>query len=251
MSHRKRTIVVGATSAMAVHCARLWAQRGDTDFVLLGRDAGRLGHVRQDLQTRWPQLKVETTALDLSNPQAISEIARQLGATGPIDRVLIAHGSLADQQACEQDLGLLCDTLMVNGVSPVLLAQAFAKEMAAQPHPSVLGVIGSVAGDRGRKSNFFYGAGKSMVATCLQGLQHRHAGTLLRCVLLKPGPTRTPMTQGLDIPDSRLASVESVSADIVQAMDRGQAVRYTPAKWRWIMWVIRSMPSVIFNKLNI
>ncbi|MFM7026310.1 MAG: SDR family NAD(P)-dependent oxidoreductase [Limnohabitans sp.] len=251
MSHRKRTIVVGATSAMAVHCMRLWAERGDTDFVLIGRDAVRLDHVRQDLQTRFTPLDVTTLALDLTDPQAVSKTVRHIAQAGPIDRVLIAHGSLPDQQACEQDLGLLHETLMVNGVSPVLFAQAFALPMAMQSHPSVLCVIGSVAGDRGRKSNAFYGAAKSMVSTCLQGLQHRHAGTPLQCVLIKPGPTRTPMTQGLDMPDSRLASVESVSADIVQAMERGQAVRYTPAKWRWIMWMIRNMPAALFNKLNI
>ena len=251
MTDQKRTVVVGATSAMALHCLRLWAESGDRNFVLLGRDPKRLLHVGQDLQTRFPQIKVETRALDLTNPQAIADTAEDIAQTGPIYRVLIAHGSLPDQNACEQNIKLLHNTLIVNGVSPVLFAQAFATHMAIQPNESTLCVIGSVAGDRGRKSNAFYGAGKSMVATCIQGLQHRYAGTKLKCILIKPGPTRTPMTEKLDIPDSRLASVESVAADIVEAMDHGVQVLYTPAKWRWIMWVIRSLPASIFNKLNI
>lgn len=251
MTDRNQTVVVGATSAMAVHCVRLWASRGDRDFVLLGRDANRLEHLSQDLQTRFPQINVETRALDLMNPQAIADTVQGIAQAGPISRVLIAHGSLPDQKACEQDIHLLHNTLITNGVSPVLFAQAFATHMTMQSQESVLCVIGSVAGDRGRKSNAAYGAGKSMVTTCMQGLQHRHAGTQLKCVLVKPGPTRTPMTAQLDIPDGRLASVESVAADIVKAMDHGMPVLYTPAKWRWIMWVIRSLPSSIFNKLNI
>jgi decaprenylphospho-beta-D-erythro-pentofuranosid-2-ulose 2-reductase len=251
MTDRNQTVVVGATSAMAVHCVRIWAHRGDRNFVLLGRDANRLEHLRQDMQTRFPQVKVETRVLDLMDPQAIADTAQDIAQTGPISRVLIAHGSLPDQKACEQDIHLLHNTLITNGVSPVLFAQAFATHMAMQPSQSVLCMIGSVAGDRGRKSNVFYGAGKSMVATCIQGLQHRHAGTPLKCVLIKPGPTRTPMTEKLDMPDGRLASVESVAADIVEAMDQGMPVFYTPSKWRWIMWVIRSLPASIFNKLNI
>ncbi len=251
MTDQKQTVVVGATSAMALHCVRLWANRGDRNFVLLGRDAQRLEHLSQDVQTRFPQVKVETRVLDLMDPQAITDTAQDIAQMGPIYRVLIAQGSLPDQKACEQDIHLLHNTLIINGVSPVLFAQAFAAHMAIQPHDSTLCMIGSVAGDRGRKSNAFYGAGKSMAATCMQGLQHRYADTQLKCVLIKPGPTRTPMTEKLNISDGSLASVESVAADIVKAMDRGVPVLYTPAKWGFIMWVIRSLPAFIFNKLNI
>ncbi len=236
---------------MALHCARIWAARGESDFVLIGRDAQRLAHAGMDLQTRFPEVKFETRVVDFTNGQAISDTAKQIAQTGPIHRVLIAHGQLPDQQACEKDINLLQSSLIINGVSPVLFAQAFAHHMAKQPHDSTLCVIGSVAGDRGRKSNLFYGAGKSMVATCIQGLQHRYADTQLSCVLIKPGPTRTPMTAMLNIPDGRLASVESVAIDIVKAMDTRVHVLYTPWKWRWIMWVIRQLPASIFNKLNI
>lgn len=251
MSNRERTVVVGATSAMAQHCTRLWAARGNGDFVLLGRDLERLELVRQDMLTRFPGMGVETMAQDLTDAQAIAQAVQRIFHTGSVHRVLIAHGHLPDQTACEDDIGLLEHTLRVNGLSPVLWAQAFARNMVSQPHPGTLCVIGSVAGDRGRRSNAFYGAAKSMVATCMQGLQHRHANSPLRCVLVKPGPTRTPMTQGLDIPDGRLAPVESVAADIVKAMDKGWPVLYTPAKWRLIMAVIRAMPAFLFNKLNI
>lgn len=251
MNQRKRTVVVGATSAMALHCARQWAKRGDSDFWLVGRHAERLQTIAQDLQTRDSSAQVNVWAIDFNDPRAIAAAVLDISARGQVDRVLIAHGWLPNQTLCEQDMPMLCEALMVNGVSAVLFAQAFAQQMAQNAQPSVLAVIGSVAGDRGRKSNAIYGAAKSMVSTCVQGLQHRFAGTPLQCVLIKPGPTRTPMTQLLDIPDSRLAPVEMVADDIVRAMDRRQSLVYTPAKWWWIMWVIRNLPSFIFNRLNI
>ncbi|MEN6584585.1 MAG: SDR family NAD(P)-dependent oxidoreductase, partial [Sulfuricella sp.] len=135
-------------------------------------------------------------------------------------------------------------------ISPVLYAEAFAKHMAKAGH-GALALIGSVAGDRGRKSNYVYGAAKGMVTRYAQGLQHRFAGTDVKIVLIKPGPTDTPMTAHLKNRGAKLAPVEDVAKKIVGAVERGQAVAYAPGKWGFIMWVIRHIPAVIFNKSNL
>jgi len=112
-------------------------------------------------------------------------------------------------------------------------------------------VIGSVAGDRGRKSNYVYGAAKGMLERYVQGLQHRLAGSGVRVSLVKPGPTATPMTSGLDGVGVTLAKVEDVAAAIVRGVKRGKPVIYAPGKWLVIMLVIRHLPRFIFNKLDI
>jgi hypothetical protein len=114
-----------------------------------------------------------------------------------------------------------------------------------------LALIGSVAGDRGRKSNYVYGAAKGMVTRYAQGLQHRFTGSAVKVVLIKPGPTDTPMTTHLKAQGAKLTPVEDVAKGIVNAINREQAVAYVPGKWRLIMSVIRHLPGFVFNKLNI
>jgi hypothetical protein len=167
------------------------------------------------------------------------------------DLVLIAHGSLPDQPACQDDLALVADALAVNGVSPALWAEAFADRLVAAGQAATLGLIGSVAGDRGRKTNYVYGAAKGLVERYAQGLQHRLAASAVRVCLIKPGPTATPMTAHLQSQGARLAPVADVAADIVRGLAAGKPVIYTPAKWWLIMGVIRHLPRAIFHKLNI
>jgi short-subunit dehydrogenase len=167
-----------------------------------------------------------------------------------VQTVLIAHGSLPEQQACERDLAACRKALEINGLSPVLYAEAFARHMA-ETGQGTLALIGSVAGDRGRKTNYVYGAAKGLLACYAQGLQHRFAGTAVKVVLIKPGPTDTPMTAHLKAQGMRLAPVEAVAHQMVQAIDSGRPTTYLPWQWGPIMFVIRHLPARLFNKLNI
>jgi short-subunit dehydrogenase len=246
----KRIVIVGATSAIAEHCARRWVDKQAIDLTLVGRDAARMQRAADDLRVRSPQSTVRVVTAEFIDPAAIQATVDAIVAQGAVDIVLIAHGSLPVQQDCETDL-LACSTaLEVNGISPVLWAEAFAKHMAKADKGTVV-VIGSVAGDRGRKSNYVYGAAKGMVARYLQGMQHRFAGSGVKIVLIKPGPTDTPMTAHLKAQGAKLASVEEVAEKIVDAVERGRAVVYAPGKWQLIMLVVRHIPAVVFNKLNI
>ncbi len=239
-------MIIGASSAIAEHCARLWAHES-ADFLLVGRDLARVQRVADDLRVRSPQSDIQTVQIDFLDVDAIATLAQQ-AAQSAIDIVLIAHGDLPVQQNCEQDLHQAQAALQVNGLSPALFAEAFAKQLAQQDR-GTLALIGSVAGDRGRKANYVYGAGKGMVERYAQGLQHRFATTGIKIVLIKPGPTATPMTAHL--PSGGLAKVDQVAHAIIKAIESGKPVAYVPAKWQLIMLIVQHLPRWIFHKLNI
>jgi decaprenylphospho-beta-D-erythro-pentofuranosid-2-ulose 2-reductase len=244
---RRRIIIIGASSAIAEHCARLWAQQ-PADFVLVGRERERIDRVAADLRVRSPQSSIASVAMDFTDTAAIAALASKSASEGRIDIVLIAHGNLPAQSDCQQDLELTQQALAINGLSPVLFAEAFAAQFE-KAGMGTLALIGSVAGDRGRKTNYVYGAAKGLIDRYAQGLQHRFAGSGVRIVLIKPGPTATPMTAHL--PVRGLASPQAVAHRIVAAITVGRPVVYAPARWALIMMIIRHLPRVVFNRLNI
>ena len=246
MNDKQRILIVGATSGIAEHCARLWAGRSQVELILVVRDAGRGERLAADLRVRGAQARV--IAAGFQEPSAI-EAALDAAWDKGVDLALVAHGMLPDQENCERDLDACREALAINAVSPVLFAEGIARRMASQRH-GTLAVIGSVAGDRGRKSNYVYGAAKGMVERYTQGLRHRFAGSGITVALIKPGPTDTPMTAHLKGSTS-LAPVETVAQQIVDALARGQEVIYAPGKWRLIMLVIRHLPAFVFNRMNI
>lgn len=249
-TNKKRIIIVGASSAIAEHCARLWVKEAAIDLVLIGRNQDKTERVAQDLRIRSPQSTIQVLTTNFVDPIAIDQLVNNIVEEGAVNTVLIAHGSLPDQSACQQNLPVCYEALTVNGISPVLFAEAFIGHMEKANY-GTLAMIGSVAGDRGRKSNYVYGAAKGLVTRYAQGLQHRLAKTAVKVVLIKPGPTDTPMTAALKQQGSRLASVESVANLIVKGIAKGKPVVYAPTKWTIIMMIIRHLPRFIFNQMNI
>lgn len=244
-----RTIViVGATSSIAQHCAREWLREQPSRIVLCGREPGRVERAAADLRVRSPGSQVDGRIVRFDPPGAIQEDVDSLCAPAVPDIVLVAHGLLPDQRECQVDLAAAGRALQVNGLSAVLFAEAFARHMETAGRGTLV-VIGSVAGDRGRRKNYVYGAAKAMVDRYLEGLQHRFASSAVKIVRVKPGPTGTPMTAGMD--PRRLAPVERVARDIVRGVRDGRAVIYTPARWRPVMLVLRHLPRWMFGKLDI
>ena len=250
MNDKRRIVIIGATSAIAEHCARLWLAKRPVDLTLVGRNAQRIDRVATDLKVRSPQSEIRVVQAEFLDPEAVNATVQDIIKSGSIDIVLIAHGSLPDQTECQNDLLSCRDALEINGVSPILYAEAFAKEMEKANRGSIV-LIGSVAGDRGRKSNYVYGAAKGLVTRYAQGLQHRFAASAVKIMLIKPGPTDTPMTAHLKDMGVKLASVEGVAKQIVEGIETGKSVIYTPGKWWLIMMVIRHLPAIIFNKMDI
>lgn len=251
MSHSfSRIVIIGATSLIAEHCARLWVDKRSVDMVLVGRNIAKIEHVATDLRVRSPSSNVRSVEADFTDPIAIQALVDGIFSAGSVDCVLIAHGSLPDQQHCQKDLGAASEALAVNGISPMLFAEAFAAHLEHQDL-GTLAIMGSVAGDRGRKSNYVYGAAKGLVTRYAQGLQHRFAATNVKVVLIKPGPTDTPMTATMKKRGAKLATVQEVAINIVNGIGKGNAVIYAPGKWALIMMVIRHLPKIVFDKMDI
>jgi len=244
-----RIIVIGATSAIAQHCCRIWCSEMSPEFVLVGRDRDKLRAIADDLMARNPSVRVEIETCDFLDQTKILELAARLGEKSRIDTVLIAHGTLPEQLDCQRDLAKTQNALMINGVSPAFFAEAFAGQLEQQ-NSGKLVVVGSVAGDRGRQSNYVYGAAKGLVERYIQGLQHRLAATQVRVTLVKPGPTQTPMTSRMD-GHEKMAPVEDVAGCIVNGVRKGKLTIYAPAKWALIMLIIRHLPRFIFNRMKI
>lgn len=250
---KKRIVIIGATSSIAEHCARAWVGEPGVELTLVARNRAKAETIASDLRVRASGATIHVNEADFIDPEAIQALAEDLSKRGPIHTVLIAHGSLPSQAECEDNLQAASEALSVNGISPALFAEAFVKPMIAS-NSGTLGVIGSVAGDRGRKSNYAYGAAKGLVARYVEGLQHRVAllgRDGVKVVLIKPGPTRTPMTAHLTAQAGKMASVEDVASAIVNGMRAGKAVVYAPGKWALIMLVICHLPRFVFNKMDI
>ena len=190
--------------------------------------------------------------MDPDDPVALLQgIGRELG---PLDAVLIFQGELGDQHQAASDPALARRLLQVNVLGAATLSLAAATLLDASEHPRpVLLCVGSVAGDRGRASNFIYGAAKGAIAVFYQGLQHHFArtGSKVRAVVVKAGFVDTPMTAELPKGGLLWAEPEAIAAVINAAMERGGPIVYAPWFWRWIMLVIRLLPQSLMNRFNI
>ena len=248
--NKTRIVIIGGTSAIAVQCARIWVQQDPIDLTLIGRDTARLKKIADDLEIRSPDSFINVLESDFLEPQSIKSVSQKIIENGNVDIVLIAQGDLIEQEHCEQDLDSCNHSLLINAVSPILFAEAFANhfEEVGRGH---LALIGSVAGDRPRKSNYIYGSSKNMLEFLVKGLQHRFTGTNIKITIIKPGPTDTPMTAKAKTRNMKLAKVEVVADDIVKSIEKGKLVVYTPWKWRFIMFVVKKIPGFIFNKMNL
>ena len=242
-----KIVVIGATSGIAEHCCRLWVTADPVELVLIARDAAKVEKIAADLRVRSPTSTVTTIQGDLLDRTVIQSVVDGAMATGPVDIALIAHGWMPDNQVglelatCEQILD-------VNAVSPVLFAEAFAAHFVKAGRGTIA-IIGSVAGDVTRKTNYLYGASKALLTRYAQGLDHRLIGSGVKVVLIKPGPTDTAMTAQLKAQGRRMAPVEDVARATVEGIRRGKAVVYTPLVWQLIMLIVRHIPRPIFNRL--
>ncbi len=240
--------IIGATSAIATATARLYAGRGARLF-LAGRDARRLETLADDLRVRGAA-EVATHACDLADfagHDALISAAREW--LGTIDVVLIAHGILGDQRAEEADFDKALANLQINALSPISLLTRLAPVMREQGR-GTLAAISSVAGDRGRQSNYVYGTAKGALTVFLQGLRNRLWLDGVHVLTIKPGFVDTPMTR--DFPKGPLwVGPEVIARGIVRAVDRRRNVVYLPGFWRPIMAIIKAIPEPLFKRLSL
>lgn len=243
----KNILIIGANSAIAKAVARLYAQE-HCRLYLLGRDSAALAEQRQDLLIRGAS-EVDIAPLDVTH-FAIHEavVDQAVGLLGQLDLVLICHGSLPDQALCENDFDASLEAFNINALSVISLLIPLCRHMMTQ-NSGCIAVITSVAGDRGRQSNYVYGAAKGMVSRYLQGLRGRLFPHNIDVVDIRPGFVDTPMTEHL--PKSALwASPEQVAQAVVTGIAKRRTTVYAPAFWRLIMLIVRCIPEFLFKRLK-
>ncbi len=245
-----RVIVLGALSAIGIATARLYAGEG-ASILLAARNAERLAQVAADLKARGAA-RVETAVLDLDGDSrdAAQHLAAWSEALGGVDDVLLFYGYLGDPDKARADAGELSRILSVNFTSAALWAEATAEILRKQGRGSVVAIT-SVAGDRGRQSNYAYGAAKGGLSIFMQGLAHSLAPTGARAVAMKLGFVDTPMTDGMNKEGALWAQPDQVAAAIRRAAERGGPIQYAPGIWRLIMLIIRTVPSFVFHKTKL
>lgn len=249
MTGTKRILILGATSAIAERWARLRAAQGDR-LLLVGRDPAKLSVIADDLRARGAA-EVMTADSDLADPESATErfdaFRERLGG---VDVVLVAYGILGDQAAAQADVERLEHGLLTNFVSAAVWCELAAGALERSGGGALV-AISSVAGDRGRRSNYAYGAAKSGLSVFLEGLAHRFAGTPVTVVAVKPGFVDTPMTAHLPKGGPLWATPDKVAQDIERAIEKRRPVLYTPWFWWLVMMIIRNLPRVIFNRMKI
>lgn len=246
---KPKIIVLGALSAIAEATARAYAERG-AELMLVGRRGDRLAMVADDLRARGAGA-CHVRIVDLAEQRdMMAELRAMVQDLGGVDAVLIFYGMLGDQHRAETDTAHAMEILRVNFNSAVLWALAAARELEDLGRGTLV-VISSVAGDRGRRTNYIYGAAKAGLTVLVEGIAHRMAARGARAVSLRTGFVDTPMTEGMKKGGPLWARPEDIAAVVMKAVDRGGPTVYAPWFWRWIMLIIRLLPWPIFRRLQI
>ena len=250
MAATSRILVLGATSAIAERWCRLRAAQGDS-LLLVARDGEKLSAIAADLTARGAA-SVQTSIEDLADAvDADARFSDWVQTLGGVDIVLLAYGILGDQSEAQGDTEALLRGVQANFTSAVVWCELAARAFELAGAGTLVG-ISSVAGDRGRRTNYAYGAAKAGLSTYLEGMAHRFAGSDITVICVKPGFVATPMTAHLDGRDGPLwATPEQVAEDIQKAVEKKKPEIYTRWFWRFVMLIIRHLPRPIFNKMKI
>lgn len=244
----KNILIIGATSAIAEATAKIFAQRGDRLY-LLARNEERLTALADDLKIRGANT-VDCSRFDVNRFEDHRRlIFKAFETLGKVDVVLIAHGTLPDQDACEKDFDISLKEFNTNAISTISLLTHIANQFEAQNNGTIA-VITSVAGDRGRQSNYVYGAAKGMVSIFLQGLRNRLHMSNVNVLDIKPGFVDTPMTAEFK-KGILWASPGKIAEGIVRSIDKEKFVAYLPWYWAYIMRIIKLIPEFIFKKMKL
>ena len=244
----KKILIIGATSVIAEHCARLWAVRGDVLY-LVARNEERLKAIALDLKAKGAA-QVYTCYMNLNEMDKHHDMLDKAEmALGGIDTVLIAHGTLSNQKNCEQSVIETLAEIQTNALSIISLLTLITNRFEKKRNGTIA-VISSIAGDRGRISNYVYGSAKAMITTFASGIRQRLNKANVAVVTIKPGFVDTPMTAHFK-KGALWAKPDLVSAKIVKAIDQRKDEIYIPSFWWFIMTAIKMIPENIFKRIKL
>lgn len=244
-----RALILGARSAISVAIARELAADG-WDLVLAARRCDELEPTAADIRLRFGRevYLQEFDALSIEEHESLPQIIQH--NAGHFDLAIAVFGYMGDQLAGRGDTREIERTLSTNFVGAAVILAHVADYLETRPGPCGIVGVSSVAGDRGRQSNYVYGSAKAGLSCYLQGLRNRLASSAVHVLTVKPGFVDTPMTEGVD-GLFLVASPERVATDILRAYRRRRNVLYTPWFWRYIMWMIRMIPERVFKRMKL
>jgi short-subunit dehydrogenase len=239
-------LVLGANSEIALHVARTFADLEKADVYLASRDMERLEKRATDLAVRYG-VKAVPLYFDALDYDSHADFYARLDPKP--DVVVAAFGVFGNQKKARTDMGLARKIIDTNFTALASILSVVAEDFERRGHGSIIGVS-SVAGERGRQSNYYYGAAKAGATIFLAGLRNRLHRRGVQVLTVLPGFVRTPMTEGLDLPERLIADPARVAADIHRAWKKGKNILYTPWFWQVIMFLIRITPEAIFKRLQ-
>ena len=239
-------LIIGAKSDIAKATAREYANHG-YDLYLAARNSNELKKFADDIKVRTQRavILIELDILDYKNHQAIYDSLEEK----PLG-VISAIGYLGEQEKAQADFNETQQIIDTNYTGVVSLFNIIANNFEKRKSGFIIG-ISSVAGDRGRKSNFIYGSAKAALSTYLSGLRNRLNYAGVHVMTVKPGFVNTKMTEGMNLPQKMTAQPEDVAKDIYKAQQRGRNVLYTKWIWRYVMIIIKMIPEWKFKGMSI
>jgi len=239
-------VIIGANSDIAKELARCYAQKGYSLY-LAARQTGLLENFSSDLQIRY-DVEVELVQFDILQYKSHLKFYNQL-AIKPIG-VVVAVGYLGDQCDAQNNFKETQTIIDTNYTGIVSILNIVANDFEKRQNGFIVG-ISSVAGDRGRKSNYMYGAAKAALSTYLSGLRNRLYRSNVHVLTVKPGFVRTKMTEGMDLPKNLMIEPQIIAQDIYLAQKNKKDILYSKWIWKWIMCFIKNTPEHVFKKLII
>jgi decaprenylphospho-beta-D-erythro-pentofuranosid-2-ulose 2-reductase len=240
-------LILGAKSDIARAIAQVWAENGYNLYLAGRKAATEIGLDARDLMIRY---KVKATALEFDALAYGTHEAFYTALDPKPDVVVCVLGYMPRQQDSERDFAMAREVMATNYIGCANILSVAANDMEARRSGGIIGVS-SVAGDRGRASNYFYGSAKAGFTAFLSGLRNRMALTGLHVMTVKPGFVHTKMTEGIPLPRLLTAQPAKTARDIFKAWEKRKDVLYTRWMWRWIMGIIRSIPEWKFKKMKL
>lgn len=242
-------LIIGATSGIAEAVARRYAEQGAQLF-LVARNGKKVEAISTDLAARGAKA-VQMFVMDANDSERIPQMVDAAWqAFGTFDVALVAQGTLPEQLRSETNIPYAIAEFRTNAESVIACLAGLAQHFEQQGK-GVIAVIGSVAGDRGRSSNYLYGAAKAAIDTYASGLRARLFKNGVHVLTIKPGFVATPMTADLNLPGLLTVTPEHVARDIHRAITKRKDVLYTPWFWSLIMLIIRWIPAAIFKRMKL
>jgi len=243
----KNIVIIGATSGISQAVAKQMLA-DDVCMHLVARDEDKLNIVASDYKSRGCG-NVICYQLDFNEfTQHAAVVQDIVDKAGVIDTLFICYGLMYLQSDCEVDVTKTLEQVASNYTSVISLLVLFSQAMQKQ-NAGTIAVVSSVAGDRGRKSNYIYGSAKAGLTTFLEGLRYQLYAQGIHVLTIKPGFVDSPMTAHLK-KGALWVSTEVVAGYIVKAMNKKKSVIYVPPFWFLIMTIIKIIPAFIFRKLN-